>query len=166
MDKERKRLLKKWRKGFMAMDFDEFMESISIGVSRANRAVELSGLENYLVNGFSGHGFPAKDVENSLDGTDALKGRDSFNPSLLSMRVGEQNRDVPVTALLHNTSMRLEQVDMTIKLHFAEDNGRLMVVCAPSGAEDADLSEIKLQFRNSPAAEGVARVNDNYINKL
>jgi len=150
----------------MAMDFDEFMESISIGISRANRAVELSGLENYLVNGFSGNGFPARDVEGNLDGAEDLEGRESFQPSLLSMQVGEQSRKVPVTALLHNTSMRLEQVDLSIKLRFAEDNGRLMVVCAPSGAEDADLSEIRLQFKNSPSAEGVSRMNDSYIKKL
>lgn len=137
----------------MGIPFSKLIEDIGIAVQRANDAVERSALESYLQQGYV--------QTNEADGM--------FKPLELVLNLPSNNQEaqikVPVAALVHNTSMKLEQVD--VKLKFRPGSGEeLMVDTDNLNEDDESLSELTLQFKNHSAAEGIARVNNHHVQRL
>lgn len=137
----------------MGIPFSKLIEDIGIAVQRANDAVERSALESYLQQGYV--------QTNEADGM--------FKPLELVLNLPSNSQEaqikVPVAALVHNTSMKLEQVD--VKLKFRPSGGEeLMVDTDNLNEDDESLSELTLQFKNHSAAEGIARVNNRHVQRL
>lgn len=138
----------------MGMAFSKLIESIGIAVQRANDEVEKSALESYLQQGY----VQSNDAEGE------------FEPLELVMNLSADSQEtkvkVPVSALVHNTSMKLEQVDVKLKFRLTDGGEELMVDTENLDKNDENLSELTLQFKNHSAAEGIARVNNRHIQKL
>ena len=68
--------------------------------------------------------------------------------------------NVPVTSLINNTSMRLEQTEVKLKfmLDGSSDGGEVMITPASADMNAFALSELTLTFKNSPPSEGVSRI--------
>ena len=138
----------------MGIALSDLIETMGRAVQNANTAVEQAAAAAYL-----GQGYEMRDTG---DGSKA------YVPVCYTIQIpsapDEKQIQVPVTALLHHTSLRLEQVDIKLKFR-VEDcrEGDMMVSVSASdnGAGSETLSDMALQFRNEPPAEGMARVNQH-----
>ena len=143
------------------------MAEIGQAIANANHTVEATAVTNYLNIGFTAKdNNAAKVADNHVAGAPNEPATYDYAPSTIKIDINKKIYDIPVTVLLHNTSMRLEQVDLKLKFHVSEENGEVMVDCANANSDDATLSEMTLQFKNAPTTEGMARISENYINKL
>lgn len=93
---------------------------------------------------------------------------DCYKPLILNIALQDDSEicKIPVSALVHNTTMRLEQVDMKQKFYMLEQSGEIMVSCMPAGAQDSTLDEITLQLKNTASPERIAKITDNHIKKI
>ncbi len=133
----------------MAVLLSDLLESISTAVNNANSALEEVALAQYIERGYERQSEAYKPLTFSL-----------------SMRDGNEVRHIPLSALVHNTSMRLETVDVKLKLKIYEQDGKMMADCKPSGADDRVIDEMNLQFRNASPVEGIAKITDNHLKEL
>ena len=151
-------------KARMAIEFDRLLSEISRSVANAGRIVEMAGLENYISTGYS---------VDFRDGGTKQEGEwignseiSSVKPSTLPMEVAGRSLDIPVTALMNNAPMNLDEVEMTVRFRFEEENGKLMAICAAADDSDGTLNEMKLKFKNSSAPEGIARISEGYVREI
>ena len=142
-----------------AMELDAMLGAISSAVSNANRTVEMEALHGYLDSGFQSGSSDGLRANGNPDGVEML-------PLSFNMTIGEKKHTVPVSALLHNTSMRLDQVDMTVRFRLSEAGGKLMAICTDGNDDGKDISEMKLSFKNAPSSEGMARISSSQIRQL
>ena len=134
------------------LELETLLTMISNAVSNANNAVELSALKNYLATGY---------------GTDNLVNNSAvLDPITIKLKIHDKILEVPVIALINNSSMKLEQLDMKIKFRLHENDNKLMAECVNLTDEDNNISEMELHFRNVPQAESLARINDHFISKI
>jgi hypothetical protein len=91
-----------------------------------------------------------------------------YSPKIYSISIkdGRKKVDVPVTALMHNKTMGLDQVDIKIKCKLDERDGKVYVDCKSNKASDETLNEINLSFKNGASPEGVSRMTDNYLKTI
>lgn len=141
----------------MGMELSDLIERIGIAVQNANSAIEQVAVAAYLGQSY--------DRVNDA-------GQDKYTPVSFQVSVptaaGEKKVNVPVTALMHHTSLRLEQVDVNLKFQIEEDSGdRVMVsVKSPKHPEASTLNELSLQFKSAPPAEGMARIDHHHVQAL
>lgn len=141
------------RKKEMAILFKELMQEIGTAISTANDYIEENELNQYKQQGYQ----LANGEENA------------YVPLTFNMILQDDGgiHKIPVSALMHNSTMKLEQVDLKIKFQLYEENGDIMVECAKDGRlSDKDYDEMNLQFRNCTASEGISRVTNQYIKKI
>ncbi|MCM1253104.1 MAG: hypothetical protein NC321_09805 [Clostridium sp.] len=136
----------------MSILLKDLLSEISVAICNANSIMEESALNQYMMQGFQKEGIHP----------------DCYTPLTIAMSLPGQDttQQIPVSALLHNTSMRLEQVDMKLKFKLFEENGDIKVFCMPDKAADETLNELTLQFKNTASAEGIARITDTYMKKI
>ena len=137
----------------MAVLLRELLEEIGSAVNNANSELERAALWQYITQGY---------VENKSNG------EEPYTPLTFNMALqdGGEIRKIPVSALIHNTTMRLERVDMTLRFKMFDKNGEVMVECGPLGMKNETLDEMKLRFKNSVPTEGISKVTDNYLKKI
>lgn len=76
---------------------------------------------------------------------------------------------MPVTALMHHSSLQLEQVDVKLRFVIEEGEEDEIIVSPKSSADTKDgfsMSELSLQFKSVQLSEGTARINNHYIQNL
>lgn len=139
----------------MAILLNELLKEISSAISSANYIMEETALDQYMAQGYQ-----KEKTDNGLE--------DCYSPLTfnIALQDGTETRRIPIAALVHNTTMRLEQVDMKLKFNMYEQDGGIMVSCMPAGAQDTTLDEMTLQFKNTASPEGIAKITDNHIKKI
>lgn len=139
----------------MAILLNKLLEEIGGAICSANYIMEETALEQYMIQGYK--------KEASVGGAE-----DCYTPLTFNMALqdGGETHKIPISALVHNTTMRLEQVDMKLKFNMFEQDGGIMVSCMPVNAQDTTLDEMTLQFRNTVSSEGIARITDSHIKTM
>ncbi len=137
----------------MSVLLKDLLEEISCAISNANVVLEENALNFYMAQGYK----KEKTEQGNL-----------YSPIMfhLALQEGKEVREIPVSALIHNTTMRLEQVDIKLKFKMFEENGAMQVSCMPEHSEEETLDEITLQYKNTVPPEGIARITDNYVLQL
>ncbi len=143
----------------MGIALSSLIERIGVSVQHANAMIEQTAVAAYL-----GQGYEVK----KEDG----KGEE-YIPVSYALRIptaeGEKQVNVPVTALMHHNSLKLEQVDIKLKFLIEEGDGEDLVVSVKPLEDVKDsfsMSELSLQFKSAPPAEGTARVNNRHVQTL
>ena len=138
----------------MAIVLEDLLCGISKAICNANSHMEETALQQYMSQGYKE--------------PDANRDDASYSPLTfdVALRQGEQARHIPISALMHNTTMRLEQVDMKLKFKMYEQNGKIMVDCMPNHMADATLDEMTLQFKNSVSTEGIYKISDAHMKNI
>lgn len=70
---------------------------------------------------------------------------------------------------VQNANAAIEQVDVKLKFLLEEggEDGVMMAVKSPEDMRDGfSMSELSLQFKSTPSAEGMARINNRYVQVL
>lgn len=144
----------------MGIELSILIEKIGISVQNANAAIEQVAVAAYVGQGY--------DRVTSGDGKS-----EEYVPVNCVVRIptasGEKQMNVPVTALMHHTSLKLEQVDVKLKFILEEggEDGVMVAVKSPEDMRDGfSMSELSLQFKSTPPAEGMARINNRYVQVL
>ena len=137
----------------MAVLLRDLLEEIGAAISHANLEVERAALGQYIASGY------AQSNNN---------GEEAYTPLTFNMALqdGREVHRIPVTALVHNNTMRLDRVDVTLRFKMFDRNGEVLVECAPAGAKDGTLDEMKLRYRNSVPPEGISKVTDGHLKKI
>lgn len=134
----------------------------------AARRIYEDGRDRELYGGHARRAYEAGERKESgmPDGHGSRPCGDSISPAVLRFRVGEKDMEVPVSALMHNTSMCLDEVDLTVRFRLFQRGGRLMAECGGE-ADDGDMvNEMKLHFKNVPSSESTARLNDQFVKRM
>ena len=152
------------KKNASGMELDKLLAAIGRAVADAGHACELASLENYIKAGFS-ETAPGNQggTAGTIDGGQTEKG---LVPVCLNMDVGGRALEVPVTALLHNTGMGLEEAEITVRVKLTEEGGKVYAAFTDGGVSKDGLNEIRLKFTNRKPAEGVSRIGDLHIEKI
>lgn len=143
----------------MGVALSDLIEQIGLSVQKANALMEQMAVAAYLGQGY----------ENERNGDD---GEEEFVPVRFAIRVpdaaGEKTIQAPVTALMHHTSLKLEQVDVKLRFLIEESKEDAVMVSlkSPEDAAYSVLSELSLQFKSAPPAEGMARVDYHHVQAL
>ena len=97
----------------MGMSLFRLMEQIGIAVQNANAAIEQYASEIYLKQGYV-----EREKDDQEDGDENAKAYEPIT-FLLDMPTENSKRKmrVPVTALMHHSSLQLEQVDVKLRFH-------------------------------------------------
>lgn len=140
----------------MAILLSDLLEKIGVSIDNANVVMEQTALEQYVRMGYQ----KAQTMENG--------GQESYEPLTFNIAfpMGKELHEIPVSALLHNRTMRLEQVDIKLKYKLKERDGELYVDLKSENAEDENLDEMTLSFRNNSASEGIARITDHHLKEI
>ena len=133
----------------MAVLLEDLLKGIGAAVSSVNAALEEETLRHYIERGYE-------------------KQDENYKPVMfnLSFHDGNEIRNIPMPALVHNTSMRLETVDVKLRLILYAQDGEVMAECRPSGSNDGMIDEMDLQFKNALPVEGIAKISDNHLKEL
>lgn len=139
----------------MAVLLKELLGEISSAINNANYELEKAALRQYIAQGY-------EETQNNV-----IQGQ-SYTPLTFNMALqdGSEIHKIPVSALVHNTTMRLDKVDLTLRFKMFDQGGEVMVECAPAGKDDNTLDEMTLRFRNSVSPEGISKITDEYLKKL
>jgi hypothetical protein len=145
------------RAGKMAILLSDFLEQISVAVGNVNVIMEQAALEQYMQQGYDR-------IENGVENATSQ----GYSPKMYSIAIKDAGKkvEVPVTALMHNKTMSLDQVDIKIKCKLDERDGKVYIDCKSNNASDETLNEINLSFKNGASPEGVSRMTDNYLKTI
>lgn len=144
----------------MGIPLSKLIDNIGTAVQNANVMLEQRAVAAYLGQGYEG--------VTSEDDSET-----EFEPVSYTINIpsanGKKQLKVPVTALMHHSSLQLEQVD--IKLRFVVEEGEMdEIIVSPkfsAGTMDSfSMSELSLQFKSVQPSEGTARINNHYIQNL
>ena len=139
-------------------------------VDRRNNSHDYSDEFNQKRNLNDGRGSKHRDISGVQAGGESYRDEntdgESLAPATLKFQLQGQELEVPVSVLMHNTTMCLDEVDMTIRFHLFQSRGRLMAECSGEDDEDGTLNEMKLHFKNVPPAEGTAKLDERYVRKM
>lgn len=146
----------------MGIALSKLMEDIGNSVQNANAAIERYAAEVYLAQGYA----KMKADEQNMTGK-------TYEPITYKLNLttagGKKKIEVPVTALMQHSSLQLEQVNVKLRFSIEEGDGEevRVRVNAPGEEKDSELiSELSMQFRTAPPAEGVARIENRHIQTL
>lgn len=143
----------------MGIALSSLIEQIGISVQKANALIEQTSVAAYLEQGYE----KSSNMED-----DAV----TFVPVSYTINIpspeGKKQLHVPVTALMHHTSLKLEQVDVNLKFLIEEKQKEdIIVSLEPTNTFSAAVtSELSLQFKNTPPTEGMARIDQRHIQTL
>jgi hypothetical protein len=71
---------------------------------------------------------------------------------------------IPITALLNNTSMRIESAEITMKFTLEEtEDGVAAVLHSDKTDNPYALSQMTVKFSNTPPSEAVARITEQQL---
>ncbi|MBO5523021.1 MAG: DUF2589 domain-containing protein [Roseburia sp.] len=144
----------------MGIPLSKLIDQIGTAVQNANAMLEQRAVAAYLGQGYEG--VPSEEG-----------GETEFEPVSYTINIpssgGKKQLKVPVTALMHHSSLQLEQVD--VKLRFVVEEGEAdEIIVSPKSSADAkdsfSMSELSLQFKSVQLSEGTARINNHYIQNL
>ena len=144
----------------MAVELSKLMEAIGIAVQNANLAIEGKTAETYLKQGYK---IEKKEDEN----------KEVYVPITCDLNIASGNDTktlkVPITVLIHHTSLQLEQVDVKLNFILEESNEEKLMVRIGSLENNESsycTSQLSMQFKTAPPAEGTARLENKYIQTL
>lgn len=143
----------------MGISLSSLIEQIGISVQKANALIEQTSIAAYLEQGYE---------KSSKTGNDA----ETFVPVSYTINIPSSSEKkqihVPVTALMHHTSLKLEQVDVNLKFMIEESKKEDIIVSLKPAdiSSETVASELSLQFKNTPPAEGMARIDQRHIQTL
>ena len=146
----------------MGVLLSKLIEDIGVAVQKANRAIEENAAAIYLRQAYKPKGGDTVDeMEHAyvpVSYTLYIPGEGSFQKPI----------NVPLTVLMHNTTLQLESVNVHLRFCIDEDNGEVVVSVKPHERADnsPQTSELSLQFKVSPPPEGEARVVNRYTAAL
>jgi hypothetical protein len=132
--------------------------------------IEIAAKESYFAGGYVKR--PKPEAETAQPQT---KYDREYSPVMYTIHMPgtekEKHLRVPVTALIHNTSLQLEQVEIKLKFYITEEtgknNGDMSISFSNKNSKDLQgLSEMTLHFNNAQTPEGVARVNNRHVQTL
>lgn len=142
----------------MGILLSDLIENVGTAVLNANAAIEQTAVAAYLGQGY-------ERVSND--------GGEEYIPVSYTISVpsvaGNKKLNVPVTALMNHSSMRLEQVDVKLRFVVEEDEGKDVAISVGTPKDLKDnysMSELALQFKSAIPSEGIARVNNRHIQTL
>ncbi|GHV34512.1 hypothetical protein FACS18949_10710 [Clostridia bacterium] len=142
----------------MSVLLSTLINKIGLSVQNAGSIIEKAAADLYLARGYT-------------SGTDEHE----FIPIMYSLTLpsndgssdGSKKINVPVTALVHNTSLLLDEVEVRLKFRVAgTDKGGNLAVNVTSFLTKSTVSELTLRFKNSPSPEGMAKIGDKYIKNI
>lgn len=146
----------------MAMQLSTLIENVGRAVLNANVAIEQTAVAAYLGQGYDR-------VEMKRENGNEYE----YIPVGYKIQVpttsGNKMLHVPVTALMEHSSLQLAEVDVKLKFEVEEDDGDDVMVSVRSPKDSKDnflLSELSLQFKTSVSSEGIARLNNRYVQSL
>lgn len=152
----------------MVIPLSKLMEDISRSVQNSNFLLEQMSAEMYLRTGYQKQGAPAEN-----GGSSDKNEKDVLIPVTYSLRVAtagkEKELSVPATALMHHSTMQLEQVDVSLRFSVSghtEDQGILVDVKSKLLENSEKISEMKLRYQRDSASEGIARVETHHYQNL
>lgn len=133
----------------MAILLNDLLGQLSQSICYANQIMEKTSLQQYMDQGYA-------------------KRENNYQPVTFSLSLNRESEqyDIPVTALMHNSSMKLEQVEVKLKFLLEEQNGQIMVECRGDKASEGKLSEMTLSFHNTPASEGAGKITDHHLKTI
>lgn len=133
----------------MAILLNDLLGQLSQSICYANQIMEKTSLQQYMDQGYA-------------------RRENNYQPVTFSLSLNRESEqyDIPVTALMHNSSMKLEQVEVKLKFLLEEQNGQIMVECRGDKASEGKLSEMTLSFHNTPASEGVGKITDHHLKTI
>jgi hypothetical protein len=152
----------------MSITLSKLVNNIGLAVQKANSAIEGSAAELYLKQGYQ------INADNGVDGgPSAGASLCELTPLTYTIRMPSAGADkdliVPATVLVHNTSLRLDSVEVKVKFFLDEDNGDDVLISLKPGNDGENgerISELSLSFKSSPPPEGSARITNMHIQKL
>lgn len=139
----------------MAILLKDLLCQISNAICTANSIMEETALNQYVGQGYQKLECQNGELETYIPLTFNMELRDEQNVHKI--------HNIPVSALMHNTTMRLEQVDLKLKFNMYEQDGNVMVDCKPHNLLDNSLDEMSLQFKNTISTEGISKITGNQI---
>lgn len=144
----------------MGIPLSKLIDHIGTAVQNANAMLEQRAVAAYLGQGYEG-------------GPSEEDGETEFEPVSYTINIpssgGKKQLKVPVTALMHHSSLQLEQVDVKLRFVVEEGEADELIVSPKSSADAKDsfsMSELSLQFKSVQLSEGTARINNHYIQNL
>ena len=140
----------------MAILLSDLLKEISISVNNANSIMEHVALNQYMDQNYN------KLEDQGTNGSEVYKPL-TFD---IVMQEEKQTHEIPVAALLHNTTMSLEQVDIKLKFRMKEDEGEIYIDCNTAGIPEESLSEMTLSYKNDHSSEGIAKMTDNHLKRI
>lgn len=147
---------------FMGIALSKLMKDIGTAVQNANAAIEERAVDVYLNQGYR------RGKEMGEDG-----GTSFYTPVTYTLGLpaggGNKKLEVPATALMHHSTLQLEQVNVKLRFLIEESDGEEVEVKVKSEGDDSDMysvSELSMQFRTAPPAEGTARVENHHLRAL
>lgn len=133
----------------MELSLSELVASIGTSIQSARRAVDESAAQLYF------RGFGREEGENG-----------AYWPIERKVYISREEGPigVPETALMSHQSIRLDQVDVKMKLIPCDANGTLAFRIGADraeeeGAQEQSWAEFSLSFQSGDMPEGMARVN-------
>lgn len=152
----------------VSIPLSKLMEDISRSVQNSNFLLEQMASEMYLQNGYQKEPVHQGDEPDSANGNTEV-----LIPVTYSIRIntpGDQKElKVPATALMHHSTMQLEQVDVSLRFSISgetEDQGILVDVKSKLLENSDKISEMKLHYQRDSASEGIARVENRHCQNL
>lgn len=146
----------------MGIPLSKLMEDIGSAVQKANTAIEQYAAAAYLAQGYA----------ESKERTDHTN-ETMYEPITYMLNIptagGKKKIQVPATALMHHSSLQLEQVDVKLRFALEQSEGEEVLVRVKDAgtAGEADMvSELSMQFKTAPPAEGTARIENRHIQTL
>jgi hypothetical protein len=152
----------------MSIPIEKLVTDLGQSLQRANKFVEIATVDMYFKAGY-------KDNSTSPDETV------SYTPIVYEVvfpeaddkttdKSGGSDKKVaiPVSALINNTSMRIESAEITMKFTLEEtEEGVAAVLHSDNTANAYGLSQMTVKFQNTPPTEPIARVTqEQFRNKI
>lgn len=152
----------------MVIPLSKLMEDISRSVQNSNFLLEQMAAEMYLQSGYQKTKAQGENGASSDENAEEV-----LVPVTYSMRIPaagkEKELKVPATALMHHSTMQLEQVDVSLRFSVSghtEEQGILVDVKSKLLENSDKVSEMKLRYQRDSASEGVARVETHHYQNL
>lgn len=153
----------------MSIPLSKLLEDISRSVQNSNFLLEQMSADMYLQSGYqkAGNTDGKSGVSSSENDGDVLV------PVTYSLRITTAGKakelKVPATALMHHSTMQLEQVDVSLRFsvsgHTEEDG--ILVDVKPKPLENSErISEMKLSYHRDSASEGISRVETHHYQNI
>ena len=145
----------------MGIALSKLVKDVGIAVQNANAAIEEHAVNVYLNQGYR------------MSGKDEDGGTPLYTPITYTLGIpadgGNKKLEVPATALMHHSTLQLEQVNVKLRFLLEGSDGEEVQVKVKSEGDESDkdsVSELSMQFRTAPPAEGTARVENHHLRAL